>query len=196
MNKTTILALYQAPQTVFTIGEISLLLPDVPYPNLRRRLAHLVKAGQLLNLRRGIYAKEKYDELELANKIYTPSYISLETVLRRAGVIFQYYKSIFAVSYLSRTVEAGGFRIVYRKIKREILLNKQGIEEQGNITIATPERAFLDGVFLWKNYYFDNLGSLDWGKVMELKQIYHSKVFDKRVMEYYEMYKEDNAGSK
>jgi len=39
--------------------------------------------------RRGIYAKDKnYDRLELANRIYTPSYISLETVLSREGIVF------------------------------------------------------------------------------------------------------------
>lgn len=193
MFKTTILALYQAPQTVFTTREISLLFPDVPYANLRRRLTHLVKSEQLLKLRRGIYAKEKYDELELANKIYAPSYISLETVLRRAGIIFQYYEHIYALSYLSRTVEAGGQTFVYRKIKNEILLNKQGIEENGNINIASPERAFLDGVFLWKNYYFDNLRPLNWDKVMELRKIYNSRIFDQRVEEYYQIYKEDHA---
>ncbi len=193
MGKSTILALYQAPQTVFSLKEISLLFPQIPYANLKRRLAYYAKTGNLLKLRRGIYAKEKYDELELANKLFVPSYVSLETVLRRAGIIFQYYESIFAVSYLSRTVTAGGYRIVYRKIKKEILLNKQGIEVQRNVTIATPERAFLDGVFLWKNYYFDNLRPLDWNKIMMLKNIYTSRVFNKRVEEYYKIYKEDHA---
>lgn len=193
MSKTTVLALHQMPQTVLTTREISLLLPDIPYANLRRRLAHMTKTGQLLKLRRGVYAKEKFDALELANKLYMPSYISLETVLRRAGIIFQYYESIYAVSYLSRTVIAGGITVVYRKIKNEILLHKEGIEELGNLTIASPERAFLDGVFLWKNYHFDNLRPLNWEKVTELKKIYNSRIFENRVDEYYQLYKEDHA---
>jgi len=41
-------------------------------------------------LRRGLYAKDNsYDKNELATKIYIPSYISFETVLRNAGAIFQ-----------------------------------------------------------------------------------------------------------
>ena len=142
---------------------------------------------------RGIYAKDQYDIFELANKIYAPSYISLETVLQRAGVIFQYYDSIFSVSYVSRTVKADGKTIVYRRLKKEILLNKQGIEEQENVVIASPERAFLDSVFLYRDYHFDNLSSLNWEKVMDLKEIYRSGVFQKRVEEYYQIFKKDHV---
>ncbi len=187
------LRLYQTSRTVLTLKDIAFMLPEIPYDNLKRRMSYFVKSGHLKKLRRGVYAKEPYDVLELANKLYAPSYISLETVLQRAGVIFQYYESIFAVSYLSRTIEASGHTIVYRKMKKDILLNKQGIEEQGDIIIASPERAFLDVVFLYKNYHFDNLGSLNWDKIMELKDLYGSRVFIKRVGEYYQMYKEDHA---
>lgn len=193
MKKTTILSLYQVPQTVLTLKDISLMLPEIPYNNLKRRLSYFAKLGHLKKLRRGVYAKEPYDVLELANKVYAPSYISLETVLQRAGVIFQYYEGIFAVSYLSRTVEVSGHTIIYRKMKKDILLNKQGIEEQGNVVIASPERAFLDAVFFYKNYHFDNLGALNWDKIMELKDLYRSGVFTEWVGKYYQMYKEDHA---
>lgn len=193
MKRTTMLSLYQTPQTVLTLKDISFMLPEIPYDNLKRRLSHFVKSGQLKKLRRGVYAKEPYEVLELANKLYAPSYISLETVLQRAGVTFQYYESIFAISYLSRTLEVNGHTFVYRKIKNDILLNKQGIEEQGSVVIASPERAFLDAVFLYKNYHFDNLGSLNWDKIMELKNLYGSRALNKRVEEYYQIYKEDHV---
>lgn len=185
MQKSMILALYQKPQTVFTLKDIALMWPKVPYDNLKRRLSYLVSSGKLKKLRRGVYAKETYDVLELANKVYVPSYVSLETVLQKAGVVFQYYESIFAISYLSRIVEVDGHRIVYRQIKKEILWNKQGIEEQGVVVIASPERAWLDAVFLYKNYHFDNLSALNWDKIMELKDIYGSLALNKRVEEYY-----------
>lgn len=193
MRKTTILSLYQTPQTVLTLKDISFMFPDVPYGNLKRRLSYFTKLGHLKKLRRGVYAKQPYNVLELANKLYAPSYISLETVLQRAGVVFQYYESIFAVSYLSRTIEVDGHTIVYRKMKKDILLNKQGIEEQGNVVVASPERAFLDAVFFYKNYHFDNLNALNWDKITELKDIYRSRVFARRVEEYYQIYKEDHA---
>ena len=72
-------------------------------------------------------------------------------------------------------------------------MNKQGIEEQENVVIASPERAFLDAVFLYRDYHFDNLSSLNWEKVMDLKEIYRSGVFQKRVEEYYQIFKKDHV---
>lgn len=193
MNNSTLLALYKRPETVFTLREISLLFPKVPYTNLKKRMSYLATISAIQKLTRGVYAKDQYDIRELANKLYTPSYISLETVLQPAGVTFQYYECVFTVSYLTRTVTVGNHTIEYRKMPKDVLVNFQGITQEGNVPIASPERAFLDAVFLYKNYHFDNLSTLDWNKIMELKQIYPSRVFTKRVEEYYQIYTEDHA---
>jgi len=193
MNKNFILEIYKEPQTIFTLKEISLLFPQVPYKNLKSRVSYFVSVGKLKRLRKGIYAKEDFDLLELANKIYTPSYISLETVLEQGGIIFQKYQTIFVASYLTRRIKVGGQEIFYRKIKDEILLNNLGIEEENSYFIACKERAFLDAVFLYKNYHFDNLKPLDWEKIKEIEKIYSSKVLMKRVAQYYKIYKQDYA---
>lgn len=193
MRNSVLIALYKQPQTVFTMKDISLMFPGIPYANLKKRMSDFARAGAIEKLRRGIYAKDNYNRLELANKLYAPSYISLETVLVKAAMIFQYYETVFAVSYLARTVQVGDQTIVYRKIKNPILLNKQGIEEENGVMIASPERAFLDVVFLYRGYHIDNLGPLDWEKVMDLKSIYNSKALNKRVDGYYQIYKEENA---
>lgn len=170
-----------------------MLFPEISYGNLKKRMSYFAKSGSIKKLSRGVYAKDQYDVLELSNKLYAPSYVSLETVLQKAGVTFQYYESIFAVSYVSRTVEAGGHTIEYHRIRKDVLVNKQGIEEQENIMIASPERAFLDAVFLYKNYHFDNLSTLNWDKIMELKDLYDSRALIKRVDEYYQIYKEEHV---
>lgn len=193
MKNKLIIELYKKPQTVFTLKDVSLLFPEIPYNNLKEQMSYFAKSGSIRKLSRGVYAKDQFDALELVNKFYVPSYVSLETVLQKAGVTFQYHESIFAISYISRTVEVSGFTIVYRRMKKDILLNKQGIEEQENVIIASPERAFLDAVFLYKNYHFDNLDLLNWEKIMELRNIYVSHTFNKRVEEYYKDYKEDHG---
>lgn len=193
MKNNIVLSLYKKPQTVFTLQEIALLFPEIPYDNLKKRMSYFAKSGSIKKLSRGVYAKDQFNAFELANKLYTPSYISLETVLQKAGVTFQYYESIFAVSYISRTVKVGDYTVVYRRMKKDALLNKQGIEEQGNVVIASPERAFLDAVYLYKDYHFDNLSPLKWDKITELKKLYGDRTFLKRVEEYYQIYKENNA---
>ena len=96
-------------------------------------------------------------------------------------------------SYLTRKIKVGEQEIFYRKIKDEILLNNLGVEERNSYFIATKERAFLDAVFLYKDYHFDNLRPLDWEKVKEIESIYSSKVLIKRVAQYAKIYKQDNA---
>lgn len=191
MNNDIILTLYSKPQTVFTLDEISLYFPNIPYGNLRSSIRYFTNVGKLKRLHQSIYAKADYNPYELANKLYKPSYISLETVLSSGNVVFQYYETIFAVSYLTRTVSAGGISIQYRQLKGEILTNTEGIEQKNGYFIATLERAFLDAVYIYKNYHFDNLGVINWEKVDSLKKIYKSKAFEKRVEEYYKDYKED-----
>lgn len=193
MNKhpDILLTLYRRPSTVFTVGEIAQLLPHIPVKRLRDRLYYFNSVGKITRLKQGIYAKIDYNPLEVANRVYTPSYISLETVLAKGGVVFQYYETIFAVSYLTRSIRVGAIPIQYRHIKGEILTNTKGIEEKAGYWIASVERAFLDAVYIYKNYHFDNLGMLDWEKIADLKTLYGSRVFEKRIAEYYLLYKEE-----
>lgn len=175
----------RAKNTVFSTKDIALLWGERSSAAARVRLNYYVKAGKLIRLHRGLYAKDQnYDQFELATKIYTPSYISFETVLARAGVVFQFYKSIFVASYLSREIEIDGQRYSYRKIKETILTNSAGLETKDNYYIASPERAFLDIVYLQKGYYFDNLSPLDWKKVFEILPIYNNKRMEKEIKKY------------
>ena len=191
MKNQLLIELHKQSQTVFSIKEISLLMPELEYTSLRKRVVYLVKQGAIKRLARGIYAKDEYSPSELANKLYTPSYISLETVFLSAGITFQYYERIFSVSYLTRTVEVDGHTLQYHQISKNILLDKRGLVERDNITIASPERAFLDALYLYKDYHFDNLGALDWDKVFELVDIYNSKAMRKRADEYHQIYQEE-----
>jgi hypothetical protein len=101
--------LLRSPRTVFTTNDIALLWGESGAANVRVRLSSYVKNGKLIRIHHGIYAKDKnYNRLESATRIYTPSYVSFETVLTRAGVNFQYYGNIFVASYVTREIEADG----------------------------------------------------------------------------------------
>jgi hypothetical protein len=180
-GKDFILNLYSSKNTVFTIDEIALLLGNASRDNLKARINYYVKKGKLLNLRKGIYAKREYNPLELAVRVYTPSYISLETVLEKEGVIFQKYETIFIVSYLSRKIGIDGRRFQYRRIKEEILINKEGVELKNGYATATKERAFLDALYLYKDYYFDNVDILDKDIALKMVDIYHSKTLKEKI---------------
>ncbi len=182
MTKDILKKLYQSKQTVFSFKDISLILGETNKDNLKSKIAYYVKNNDLLRLRKGIYALDKdYDRLELATKIYTPSYISFETVLAKEGVTFQYYERIFVASYLSREIEVDKQTIEYVKIKKNILVNRKGLIDKGSYYIASPERAFLDRIYTVNNYYFDNPETLDRDKAFDLVKIYNSENMGKQI---------------
>lgn len=175
--------LLRSKQTVFSTKDIALLWGEKSEADARVRLSYYVKNGKLIRVHHGLYAKDKhYDRFELATKIYTPSYVSFETVLTNAGVVFQYYSQIFAASYLSREIAADGQTYIYRKLKDPLLTSRAGVEQKNTYAIASPERAFLDIVYLNKHYHFDNLSPLDFDKIAALLPIYKNKRMEKTVM--------------
>jgi len=181
--KDFIFVVFNSKKTVFTVQDIAILLGETGLQNLKAKVHYYVKKGVLRALRRGVYVKPEYDKLELATRIYTPSYISLETVLAKEGLIHQYYDTIFAVSYLTRDIKAGDVNISYRKIRHSILLRSEGMETAGGYAAASKERAFLDTLYLYKRYSFDRLDGLDRKKLNKILPIYGSKALEKRVKE-------------
>ena len=183
--------IYGSRQTVFTSMEIAILIGEKNAGKLKSKLAYYVKTGKLLRLRRGIFSKnETYEKNELAVRIFTPAYISFETVLQREGVIFQYSESIFAASYLSRSLKFGENKFTYRKLKNETLINRKGLVDKGTYFEATKERAFLDVLYLFGDYFFDNLRSINWDYCFEIVSIYNNKALEKKLKNYQKKYAE------
>jgi len=181
-NQDIVLSIYRDKRTVFRLKDISLLTGETNFQSLNKKLNYYVLKGKLLNPRKGIYAKPEYNPEELACVIYTPSYISLEYVLQRSGIIFQYDSGITAVSYLSRNIEVNNRAFRFRKIRGEVLVNTTGINRQpDHVNIASAERAFLDLLYLNTEYYFDNLNPLDKKSLFNLLSMYQSKTLYERV---------------
>ncbi len=193
MEKDYILDLMRSNKTIFTFKDLILLWGESDVNFVKKKIYRYVKAGKINSVRKGIYSKDRnYDKYELATKIYTPAYISLETVLGAAGITFQLYGQIFAVSYKTKEIECDEQKYSYKKIKDTILTNQLGIETRENYNIASPERAFLDVVYLHKNYHFDNLSALNWDKIYEILPIYGgNKRMAKMVKIYHEATKQN-----
>ena len=179
-NENILFPIYRDSRTVFTLNDIAVLTGESDFNSLNKKINYQVGQGRLERPRKGIYVKEGYNPEELACKLYVPSYISLEYILQEAGVMFQYDSRITSVSYLTREVTIEQKTYSYRKIKGEIMIDTSGIIRNGNINKATPERAFLDLLYLNGDYYFDNLNPLDRDVINRLLPIYDSKILPKR----------------
>jgi hypothetical protein len=184
--------LLRSPKTVFSTKDAALLWGEERESLVSGRLHKYAKAGKLISLRRNLYAKDSnYDRFELATRVYTPSYISFETVLTRAGVNFQHYGNIFVASYVTREIEVAGQRISYVRMKKGILSDTAGIEHPNDIATATKERAFLDRIYVSKDYHFDNLSALNWDLVFKILPIYRNRRMEKKVQAYFKRHSDD-----
>ncbi len=180
---------YQSKKTILTTKDLALIWQETNKNNLKSKIAYYVKQGSLLRLTRGIFAKNKeYNPKELAISIYTPSYVSFETVLREAGIIFQHYDTIFLAGPWPKSVKIDKYDFTFRKLKEEVLYNPFGVINQNNYSIAAPERAFLDTIYLFPKYHFDNLSSINWEKCFEIAKIYKNNQLIKRLNNYHQKY--------
>ncbi len=181
--------LYQTPKTVLTNKDLALIWGETSPDNLKAKIAYYVKQGALTRLTRSVFAKDKnYNPKELATSIYSPSYISFETVLREAGVIFQHYDTIFVAGPWPKTITIDNTTVTFRKLKDSVLYSAVGVDNKGNYSIASLERAFLDTIYLFPEYYFDNLRPINWEKCFGLVNMYYNQQLIKRLKKYKKKY--------
>ena len=182
LQKNVLEVILSSPRTVFNVQSLRMLTECEDSQKLTKSLHYYVKEGKIHNPRRGIYTKATFDDKEMACSLFRPAYVSLEYVLQRSGIVFQYDDTVTCVSYLNRIVEIDDKAYQFRIINPELWIGMDGIEQQDNILIASPERAFLDMIYLSAgNCYFDNLHPLNKIKVKQLLPFYQSKVLTERV---------------
>jgi len=131
-----------------------------------------VKQKYLIRLKRNFYIlKERWDiitpnqRLELANILQVPSYISLMTALSFYEYTTQVQQNFIESISLYRTFtkDIEGVVFNYSKIKNDFYF---GFSKKDNIFIASPEKAFIDSLYL--NYlgkYNLDLSSLNLEKI-------------------------------
>ncbi|MDR2146497.1 MAG: hypothetical protein LBE91_08585 [Tannerella sp.] len=142
------------------LGAFSTYQVKAAFPNISpNNLTRWQQEGFIVKLRRGFYAFQESIlqpnfSLFLSNFIYKPSYVSLHTALAFYGIIPEAVTQITAVSSLKTAEfrnEAAQFS--YKKIKPDLFF---GYEQKtfGNrsISIATPEKAILDLLYLYPFY--------------------------------------------
>lgn len=115
-------------------------------------LIRYTKSGLLRRLRRGLYAVEGElpSQWTLANRLYRPSYISLETALSHYHLIPETVYSVTSVTTRStREFDVMGTSYSYRTIKRSAFRGYRAIRQSGEtILIAEKAKALADYLYL------------------------------------------------
>lgn len=161
---------------------------------LRRQLVDWVKQGRVHILKRGVYTLSeenrnvKFSTFYLAEQLYHPSYISLETALSYYGLIPEGVRAITSITTKKTAQFENKFgQFIYRHIK----LSSYGgfitvLDEFGNaFNIADRERALID------YFYFQcrSLSEFDSDIFMESFRLQNiERLRRKRLQEYSDMY--------
>lgn len=143
------------------------LLMDKEDKNLDFKIGQLLKRDYLVSLKKGFFTTEPYiryntnkDDYEeyIANILRAPSYLSLEYVLAKYGLIpegVRVFTSITIKSTRSYSNKLGSFN--YRNIKEGLFLGYEN-QKRGTYTIkiATKAKALFDFLYLKRNYAPNN----------------------------------------
>ncbi|MCE5191887.1 MAG: hypothetical protein LLG08_09050 [Actinomycetia bacterium] len=136
-----------------------LLVGDVDRADVMRQLSRWVVSGKLVQLRRGLYAfsgsqargLRTPDPYEIANRLVPGSYVSLSSVLARAGLIPEYVPVVTSVTTgrPARYVTPLG-TFVYRHVKPAMFWGFETLQlgPDARAFAATPEKALLDLLYL------------------------------------------------
>lgn len=140
------------PHLIFSLLDIQKVYPNFSY----RQLDRWEKKEYLLKIKQGYYTLSGKDLNRnflyyVANRIYSPSYISLEMALSFYNLIPEEVFQITSVSTKKTNnfnTPLGNFN--YRHIKPSIYFGYKLLdyEKKHNVIIAEPEKALLDYLYL------------------------------------------------
>ncbi|MBU0576823.1 hypothetical protein KJ707_03885 [Patescibacteria group bacterium] len=191
MNKLVLIE--QMERQIFTAQDLAVLWGYDDEQKLYELIKYYVRKKQIFAIARGLYATKPYSQQDLrddpkllfaiANKLVPNSYISLFTVLKKCGVIFQYYDEIFSVAKRSATRRVRGLNFVYKQIKSKILLSELGVEQENGVRIASLERAIADIWYLYPRLNVDGLERVNMKKLRKIARLYEKKSMLKKIQE-------------
>ena len=123
-------------------------LLDVTNRNTLYKITNkLIDENVLTKLSKGKFVVQDaiVTDFEVANYLYKPSYISLESALSFYGILSQFTYTISSVSTKkSKNISFRGKSYRYSQLKNDFFL---GYEKHNNFLIATKEKALFDSIY-------------------------------------------------
>ncbi len=167
--------LLKLDQKLFHTQDLALIWGISNKNTLYTTIKRYTKKGILIPIHKGFYSTlplEKINPLKLAiGYLHQFAYLSCESVLIEAGVIFQKDNYLTFVSSVSKKFSLAGYNFYVRKLKNEFLYNDCGINEEKGTKKASLERAVADLLYFNPQYHFDNPKKINWKKIKEIKKI-------------------------
>jgi predicted transcriptional regulator of viral defense system len=119
----------------------------------RKKLIKRLSLGMFL------FSEAEVSEFEIANYVYSPSYISLESALSIYGILSQFPYTITSITTRkSKKLLIEEKEYQFSKIDETLFW---GYEKKGNFLIASAEKALLDSIY----FFFKGLVNIDYAEL-------------------------------
>lgn len=180
---------------VFSTGLLSSLTDDTD--TLKVQLTNWKKKELIVSLRKGLYVLGKEErEIEpsmfyLANQIFIPSYVSLESALAFYGLIPEFVAQVTSITVRKTSKFKNSFGVFsYQHLQSKCHTGYKAIKDENslNVLIAEPEKAVIDFLYLnlskfdrsrkdifEESYRFQNCNKLNRRKMKSMSNLFESK---------------------
>ncbi|MBU0568808.1 hypothetical protein KJ693_12010 [bacterium] len=180
---------------LFTLGDIKNLFPSEKEKTIKNNLTRWLLKGYFIRLKRDLYGlvepglEVRIPDLYVANRIYEPSYVSLETALSIYSIIPDVAACVTSVTTRpTRDFKNGYGSFFYRTCKGRAFTGYRLMLYDGfRVNIADKEKALVDFLYYrlrsgfpldfdQERFNKDILKKMDWGKIF-----YYAGFFSKKV---------------
>ena len=150
---------------VFSYADLFSIYPNETKDNVKKIVYRWKKTGLVAPLKKGLYELTYPEDLSIpdmyiASKLYSPSYVSLETALSRYSIIPEVSMAVTSITTKpTRKFKNKHGLFIYRTVKINCFIGYQTEKHAGfDIFIAEPEKALMDFIYFKslhdKNYDF------------------------------------------
>lgn len=167
--------------SLFTLSDFGCLLGIKNQNTLYKKVQRLKEKGIVKSLIKGryLFVFKEPDEFTIANFLYQPSYVSLESALSFYGIITGFPQQITSLTTRkTKGFDIEGKEYQYTQITPDLFW---GYEKKESFLIADPEKSLLDYLYLaFKGLRSSDLDEFDLSAIKRKKINHYFKMIKKR----------------
>jgi predicted transcriptional regulator of viral defense system len=184
--------------SMFSLRDIENLFPNAGVGTIKNNLTNWLKNGYIERLKRDLYAcvepvlESDIPDFYIANKLYVPSYISLETALSLYNIIPEIAAQVTSVTTKpGREFKNRHGVFIYRSCKKRAFTGYRIASFEGyKVLIADMEKALVDFLYFKlrhglsidfdeERFDADILKGIEWKKAGEYAELFNKITTDK-----------------
>jgi predicted transcriptional regulator of viral defense system len=184
--------------SIFSLRDIRNIFPDANVATLKNNLTNWLKKGYIERLKRDLYAcvepilESEIPDFYVANRLYAPSYVSLETALSLYNIIPEIAAQVTSVTTKpSREFKNRHGVFMYRSCRKRAFTGYRIVVYEGyKVLIADEEKALVDFLYFkqrqglsidFEEERFDAeiLKGIEWKKAEEYAELFNKVAITK-----------------